>query len=129
MISEIRYFWLMLRVRHSGAVDELCVLPQYNLASSLSWETSMSVLFGSPFGLTNSSEKDLLISCLEVDGVAANILEAERGKGTGQCSKHKHSLNYPLSVCIPNPISAWYSLVQRLFFTFSSGERTLVFCQ
>lgn len=44
-------------------------------------QPSIAVLFGSPFGLMSSSEKDLLISCLEVDGLADNILEAKGGKG------------------------------------------------
>lgn len=67
-------------------------------------QPSIAVLFVSPFGLISSSEKDLLISCLEVDGLADNILEAKREKGTGQCSRYKRSFNHLLSV-LPAPPS------------------------
>ena len=83
----------------------------------------MSVLFGFPVGLLNSSVKVLLISCSEVDGLAASILGARTGKGSGQHLRCKSSLSLPLSVCTL-PLSLPVVPQSRIFcFTFFKGGK------
>ena len=96
----------------------------------LSLQPLMSVLFGFPVGLLNSSVKGLLISGSEVGGLAASLLGAKTGKGIGQHSRCKSSLSLPQSVCTPTLIPACCPPVQRLFcFTFSKGGKDSNFCQ
>lgn len=103
MTSDAFGSWLILRVRHSGAVGGLlCVLLLYNLAGPLSCVTfdvsaSLSFFWAGKF----LRERSNLLP--RVWRLGCHHSGSQGGKRTGQHSRYKHSRTLPVSVCTPAP--------------------------